>query len=78
MMSYIVFDALCLNNSFKLLFVDSARRKEPLWGQVEQVCGNFSPDQILTSLMTNTKETTAKLKSVTNKVDIRKDAQNLR
>ncbi|XP_053388377.1 uncharacterized protein LOC128551513, partial [Mercenaria mercenaria] len=54
------------------------KRKEPLWQKVEQVSGTFSADQILTSLLTNTRDTTAALKTMTSKVDIRRDAQNLR
>ncbi|XP_060563500.1 HAUS augmin-like complex subunit 5 [Ruditapes philippinarum] len=55
-----------------------AKRKEPLWQKVELVSGTFSADQILTSLLHNTRDTTATLKAMTSKVDIRRDAQNLR
>ncbi|XP_052804766.1 HAUS augmin-like complex subunit 5 isoform X3 [Mya arenaria] len=67
-----------LNGAFtndKALF---SKQKEPLWQKVEQVCGTFSADQILTGLLTHTVDTTAALRSLTSKVDIRRDAQKLR
>ncbi|KAL4229160.1 spindle assembly [Mactra antiquata] len=55
-----------------------SRRKEPLWQKAEQVSNDVCPDQILTSLITNTRHTSAQLKTMTSRVDIRRDAQNLR
>ena len=67
---------------FLLYFISnlgfSSRRKEPIWQQVEMVTSTYSPDQILSSLLTNTQMSTLATKDMTSRVDIRRDAQNLR
>ena len=56
----------------------STRRKEPVWQQVEMVTSSYSPDQILSALVTNTQMSTLAAKDMTSRVDIRRDAQSLR
>ncbi|XP_052254229.1 uncharacterized protein LOC127860274 isoform X1 [Dreissena polymorpha] len=54
------------------------KHKEPLWQKVEHVCGTFSADQVMTGLLTYTSDTTSRLRTLTARVDIRRDAQALR
>ena len=60
------------------LFVLSSRRKEPIWQQVEAVTSDFSADQIINALVTNTRLSSLVTKDMTARVDIRRDAQKLR
>ena len=62
----------------RLLSVLSSRQKESLWQQVEAVTGNFSADQIVNALVTNTQLTSLVTKDMAAHVDIRRDAQKLR
>ncbi|XP_052271352.1 probable ubiquitin carboxyl-terminal hydrolase FAF-X [Dreissena polymorpha] len=54
------------------------KHKEPLWQKVEHMCGTFSADQVMTGLLTYTSDTTSRLRTLTARVDIRRDAQALR
>ena len=56
----------------------SAQRKEPIWQRVETVSSEFSADQIVSALVTNSQLSTLVTKDMTAQVDIRRDAQNLR
>ncbi|KAH3845646.1 hypothetical protein DPMN_087928 [Dreissena polymorpha] len=42
------------------------------------MCGTFSADQVMTGLLTYTSDTTSRLRTLTARVDIRRDAQALR
>ena len=66
--------------NFKLIvyMYFSARRKEPIWQRVETVSNEFSADQIVSALVTNSQLSTLVAKDMTAQVDIRRDAQNLR
>ncbi|KAL5020423.1 hypothetical protein ScPMuIL_003315 [Solemya velum] len=53
-------------------------KKEQLWGQVERVLGDFSVQQVVRALITNTHSTTMDLRDARNRIDIRRDAEKLR
>lgn len=67
-----------LKGTFGTDKTEFTRRKEPIWQQVEAVTSEFSADQIVNALMTNTQLSTLVTKDMTAHVDIRRDALNLR
>ncbi|KAK6172627.1 hypothetical protein SNE40_016244 [Patella caerulea] len=54
------------------------QNKDQLWSDVERVLSEFRTQQIVSSLIANTQDAILNLRDRTNKINIRKDAENLR
>lgn len=67
-----------LQGSFGTDKTEFQRKRDVLWTEVEKVLSEFSVLQICGALITNTQDTTINLHEMTTKIDIRKDAENLR
>ncbi|ESO94051.1 hypothetical protein LOTGIDRAFT_228691 [Lottia gigantea] len=53
-------------------------RKDHLWSEVEKVLSEFLTIQIVNGLIVNTQDSSLNVRDKTNKINIRKDAENLR